>query len=252
MRHRTELILLLLWNIPAFLLSLLTSNYLVSAFWFFGIPSLYLLLKAPKCAKKPFLFSTVFTLTGLPIIDYLAHQDGSWFNFSITGIRFLNSYPIEDFVWGILYFFYVLFIYEYFFEREKILKVPKKFIRFEVLGVVLAVVGTGLFYIFPTFSIPYFYAGSMVIFGIFIPGLILCAHPRLLNKMILLALYFIPLSFLYEWVANYKVQWTFPGKNFIGYVELVGVTFPFEEMVWLVIVPAATALYFEFFADDDR
>lgn len=248
-----ELILLLLWNIPAFFLSLLTSNFLISAIWFFGIPSFYLLYKAPKCAKKSFLFSVVFTFVGLPIIDHLAHQDGSWFNFSMTGIRPLNSYPVEDFVWGILYFFYIIIVYEYFLEREKILRMPKKFIRFEAIGLLIAGICSFLFYIFPAFTIPYFYIFSMFIGGIIFPGLIIIAHPRLLNKMLRLTLFFLPLSILYEWVANYKVQWIFPWENFVGYVELLGgVRFPLEELMWLIIVPPATAVYFEFFADNDR
>jgi hypothetical protein len=45
-------------------------------------------------------------------------------------------------------------------------------------------------------------------------------------------------------------QWSFPGK-FIGWIDLFGVRFPFEEfLIWIVLGAAGVLAWYELF--DDR
>lgn len=76
--------------------------------------------------------------------------------------------------------------------------------------------------------------------------------PRLLSKYIKTASYFFLVSVLAELTGLQLNQWTFPGQHFIGWVELFGYRFPFEELFFWFIIGAISILsYYEFF-DDDR
>lgn len=47
-------------------------------------------------------------------------------------------------------------------------------------------------------------------------------------------------------------QWTFPGDQFIGWVNMLGVRFPFEELLfWFMLAAIGILSYYEFF-DDNR
>lgn len=114
-----EFYLLLLWNIPAFLLSFVIGvNYMVMALLFFVVPALYLTYRRPILAKKSALVSIAFTVIFVVVVNYLAHADGSWLNTSMVGINFLN-FPIDDIFWGIFYFYYMAIFYEYFFDKDR-------------------------------------------------------------------------------------------------------------------------------------
>lgn len=253
-KKNLELWGLVLWNIPAFMLSsLYGENYLITAVFFFVIPALYLSFRKPEMIRKILITSLVIVIPSVAILNYFAHTDGSWYNFSVVGIRLLGAYPIDDFLWGILYFYYIIAVYEYFFERERILKTPKKFLSFEIAGL-LASVLFSLFVIFSErhFVIEFFYIKMVVVVFLLIPGLIFLFHRQVFLKAVYAGLFFLPLSFLYEYIANIKGNWIFPGSNFIGHVQFLSISFPLEEFLWLLFAaPAVIALY-EFIADDDR
>ncbi len=250
---KKELLLLLLWNIPAFGLSfLIGSNYIITAVLFFVIPAIYLSIKRPSIIKKIFSSAVVILVPSVSILNYFAHTDGSYYNFSIIGIRIFGVYPIDDFLWGFLYFYYILMVYEYFFEKERILKTPKRTIVFEIIGFSCALLFSFAVYVSGhIFTISYFYAWLVGIVFLFLPILILYNHPRIFKKTILVGLFFIPLSFLYEYVAISKVNWIFPGHHFLGYVTLFNISFPLEEMLWLLLAAPSVIVYYEFFADDE-
>ena len=254
MTRLNEIWLLILWNIIAFLISYTYgNNYLITAFYFFVIPSIYLSIRRPIIIRKISLVSFILVIPAVTIVSYFAHIDGSWYNPSVIGIRFFDAYPLDDFIWVFLYFYYILAVYEYFFEREKILTLPKKFINFEFIGLILSFVFT--IYVYwreIPITISYFYLWIVIILFLFLPGLIFAFHPKVFIKAIYTGLFFIPLSFLYEYIANIKGNWFFPGNNFIGYVQLPGVSFPLEEFFFLFLaVPALVACY-EFLADDKK
>lgn len=77
--------------------------------------------------------------------------------------------------------------------------------------------------------------------------------PRLLSKYIKTASYFFSLNILVELTGLNLGQWQFPNNGyFIGWVELFGYRFPFEEFFFYIILAAIGILaYYEFF-DDDR
>ena len=94
--------------------------------------------------------------------------------------------------------------------------------------------------------------GSELFFFIVPAITFLSLFPRLLSKYVKTASYFFLLSILFELTGLQLNQWTFPGSNFIGWVELFGHRFPFEEFFFGFVMGAISVLtYYEFF-DDDR
>ena len=251
---KIELWALLAKNIPAYIPPYLYgNNYIVIALFFFVIPSLYLSIRNKKMMKKIATVSIVMMVPIVTIIGYLGYTDGSWYNFGVSGITVFNTYPVDDFLWAFLYGYYILAVYEYFFEREKILRLPKKFLRFELLSLAASV----LFCLYLVYRqtplvIPYFYVYLISIFAIVIPGIIFLRYQKVFVKALYTGLFFLPLSFLCEHVSMEKGAWIFPGNHFIGYVQLLGAHFPFEELLWLICMVPAIVAYYEIWADDEK
>src|SRR5258708_32247601 len=172
---------------------------------------------------------------------------------SLSGIKLFNTYPIEDFGWGVMYVYYIISFYEYFFESERIYKFPRIFGFFLKSAIFSSIV----FVIFLLFYsgkivIPYFYLMIDSFFFVLFPTLIVLNSPAILNKLLRIELFaFLP-GLIYEYIAITNHNWIFPGTYFIGQVKLFTVTFPFEELLWLMLAVPATVAYYEFFADDRK
>jgi len=95
-----------------------------------------------------------------------------------------------------------------------------------------------------------FYIITLLIFA-FIPLiLVLYNYPRLIKKFVIQDVLFILPVITYELVAVYLGQWEFRGNDYIGWVNLFRIGFPFEELLFLIFsVPTVLGIY-EFFADD--
>jgi hypothetical protein len=101
--------------------------------------------------------------------------------------------------------------------------------------------------------IPYAYFWLGVVFAV-VPSLtILSVFPRLLSKFVRTAAYFFLLALLFELTALHLHQWTFLGTQFIGWMEIFGFRFPFEEFFYWFVMGAISLLsYYEFFDDDQK
>lgn len=254
MSKKFELWLLFFWNVPAFVCSYAWgANYLATAAFFFVLPALYLTLRRPAAAKKVGAVAAVFSVPGTGILSYLAHKDGAWYNPSVVGLRIFDTYPIEDFLWAFLYFYYTILFYEYFFERERKLELPPKFTRYWEGAMLGTFTFSILAYLFPQYvQVPYFYLALVLVMLIGLPWTMLSRHQALIPKVVKTASFFWPLSILYEYVANVNGNWFFPGTHFIGYVELLGTRVPLEEFLWLFLTVPAVLCYYEFTADNER
>ena len=72
-----------------------------------------------------------------------------------------------------------------------------------------------------------------------------------MKKVIYQGLFFFVLSILYELTAIHAGHWIFPG-DYIGFVEILGLRFPIEELLWLMLCVPSTIAIYEFFADDRK
>ncbi|MEK6953326.1 MAG: hypothetical protein AABX29_10035 [Nanoarchaeota archaeon] len=255
-REKLDLIILLLYPIIASLISLyLKTDFFISILLFFGVPSLFLSIKAKEHVKKTLLFSLMMGIPLSIIIDYIAHFNGTWwvpspfFNF-----RILDLVPLEDLLWGVLYLYFIIMFYECFIDKHVTKKLYTKHTRTIVL-ILLVIVGLFFFILIqnPVYlRIPYFYLISGIVIGIIPILAVLFKFPILFTKLLKTTSYFFFFTFMYEITALKLGWWEFRGEEFIGWVEISGVKFPFEELFfWMILGAMGVLSYYEFF-DDDR
>jgi hypothetical protein len=257
MNKRDDLLILLAYPIiGAFLCYLLKINAFGSIIVFFGIPSLYLTLRNPKYFKKSIIFSLILGIPSIIIIDYIAHLTGQWLiPNSILPFRLFNFVSIEVIFWAIMNVYCVVTFYEYFMDRRLKNKVIEPHLKFLfVLLLLVIIVFLGLYYIVPNLLyIPYFY----LCFGItliLIPSILhFIKHPKLILRFFETAAYFFFLTSVYEITALKLGWWNFPSKQFIGWIRILDVRFPVEElMFWLILFTVAVLTFYEYFDDDEK
>lgn len=253
--RKLDLFILLLMPLVSTILSLsFKTKFLVSTLLFFGLPAAYLSYKNKDSVKKSALFSLIFSLPLTLMIDYIGTDTKTWLiNFSVFDYRLFGKIALEQFVWSFLSVYLVVIFYEYFFEKGKE-KIIEKKMKYFVMGVSVVLL---LFFIFlftrpELLKLPYFYLIVGCVLTV-IPGLTTFSFfPKLFSKFVKAGSYFFVLFLLEELVGIHLNHWSFPGNQFIGWVNLFGFQFPFEELFFFIILGAIGVLsYYEFF-DDDR
>jgi hypothetical protein len=246
---RVIVILIILAALAVFHLKL---EYLPTVILFFGIPSLYISIRNKKIIKKPLEFAVLISLPAVFVFDYLAHINNVWYESSTIGIRILNTFPIDTFIWSILYIYFIIMFYEHFFDNTRTnLKFSKK-IKFLIyhLAILLFVFSIILKLSPGLLEINYLYIKLIICLFLIPITVILGKYPKLIKKISIQGAIFLVISIIYELLAVYLSQWQFNGTQYIGWIVLLGQRFPFEEFLWLIFaVPAFICLY-EYFADD--
>jgi hypothetical protein len=251
---KIELVVLFVYFIVMFLLAwFLRINFLTISITYFGIPAFHYLFKCKNINRKTFLQTILLTASATLIVETIAHSSKSWFVPSIFPFRIYNIFPLESYIWCITYCLFMIVFYEYFFDKGKVLtkiSTSMKWLLRVTWGIVVIVGLIAIF--FPTIlSIPYFYAIFIALFTI-LNIVVLSKRPSLYRKMSLLSLFlFIP-SVLHELVSLELGHWSFTKGYHVGYVDLFGYVFPFEELIWFLIVPVTILVVYELFMDDGK
>ena len=253
MHHKGDLLLI---SVGFFILVsigiLIEANYLFMVFLYYGIPAVYLSVRQPKHIQKSLLYAIMFALPVTLIIDYIGHVSNAWFEPSVIGLRLLNAFPIDAFLWAITFSYYVSIFYEYFFENNlsgRLFSRNTKYFLY-VIAVALSVFSIIYFANRAWLVFPHFYFIFIIAFFLLPSIIVLGRHPRLLPKVILQALYFIPYQLIYEVSALHFSNWSFPGSHYIGWVRLFSYQFPFEELLWILLAVPAFICIYEYFVDD--
>ncbi len=251
------LIPFLIWPLFASIVSILLHfSYIPSMFLFLGVPAIYLSVKLPpKLIEKVSLFSLLTVIPFVTVADWIAHFTKQWWVLYTVFPRILGYISIEDIIWGILFAYFVIMFYEYFVESQRDTHVWHSRMKIAV-GILWGLLGVFFVCYFISkdiLNIPYFYLLIGIVF-MFVPSAIeLLRHPSLLPKFAVTATYFFFLTFVYEITALKLNQWTFPSNQYIGWISLFGVRFPFEEFIFGFIFYTLTALsLYESFDDDER
>lgn len=252
--RKLDILLLIFFPILATVLSIVfNTSYLVSELLFFGIPSLYLSYRTQKAILHSVIFSLPALVVGTLIVDHMAILNNAWHTTTLFPFRFFNTVPIDDLIGGFLIFYSVVIFYEHFFDKGKHKLVDSRMKYFVYLAVpsftiflLLVFTNSGLL------KMDYLYLKGGII-GLLIPSIaFLFEFPKYISKFLKTAPYFFYLGLLDELTGLHLNQWSFPGKDFIGWVTIFNYRFPYEEFFfWLVISAISTLCFFEFF-DDDR
>ncbi|MDD5470077.1 MAG: hypothetical protein PHO92_04760 [Candidatus Peribacteraceae bacterium] len=253
---KVDIALLILFPVFAVVISLaVRANFFTSILLFFGLPSLWFSLRTPSQVLKTLLFSLLLSLPLGIVIDYIAALDHSWFvPRTIFPLRLFGAIPLEDILWGFFFVYSIVIFYEHFLDQGKsdaLLHRRMKHLAWPV-SLLMAVFIAVVFSNPDLLAIPYAYFWIGAVFFLVPSVLFLSFFPRLLSKFSITASYFFLLALLFECTGLQLNQWVFPGDNFIGWVELFGYRFPFEEFFfWFVLGAVSVLSYYEFF-DDDR
>lgn len=96
-----------------------------------------------------------------------------------------------------------------------------------------------------TMAYPYFYLGLAAIFPLV---LLVLLKPKYAKNVILIAPYFFFLYFFVEIFAVRFDYWIYPGNNYVGWVELFNLRYPFEELFfWMLLYAPCLVSYYEIF-----
>lgn len=255
-KHKQHLLFFIIWPLVASGISFLFHlNIFYSTLVFLVVPSIILSFLLPKMVKKILIFSTVATVPFSIVIDYIAHFTGQWKVLNNTFPWFLGYVAIEDVIWVVCFVYFATMFYEYFVDYSKKTAIWSR--RMKVLtgfswGLLV------LFFIFyftlpVVFNIPYFYLLAGLFFMV-IPSIIeLFKHPKLLPKFLMVVSYFFFFALIYELTALKLEQWIFPSTQYIGWVSIAGLGFPFEEMFFgFFFYAMITLVCYETFDDNQK
>lgn len=229
----------------------LRTNLLISIALFFGLPSAWLSCRSQKNIPKSLIFSLIVSIPATIVIDGTAVLSQAWSISSSFAFRLLGIIPIEQFLWGFLFIYTVVMYYQHLYSKGGRELVNR---RMGLLGCILFTLLSGFLIAFFTdrnlLNIEYMYfIGGVIIYLLPIAGT-LKAFPNLISKFIKTQAYFAFLSLLFELVALRLDLWSFPGKYYIGQIDVFGRNLPFEELIFFPILGAVGVLaYYELFGN---
>lgn len=226
---------------------------LYSNLLFFGLPSLYLSYLSPKNIRQAFLYSLIATPPVVLMFDYIMQLSQVWFVPTIFSFKILDVVPIEQFVWGFLYTYLFIIFYKYFFDKNNLnlhIFANKKLSIFFISWILIAYL-IMLILLHYGIIIPYLYIIMGILFIIFPSVIIYLYYPKVLFKIIKTIPYNFALSLVFELTALHLEQWAFPGKYYLGWIQIFNYRLPFEELfLFMFLFSFLVLIYFEIWADD--
>ncbi len=252
---KNDLLILLGINFVAIVISFaLRTNFLTSTILFLGLPSLYLLYKEKRYFRKIFFASVSFGIFFGFVFDFIAELNKAWdWNGGLFFGKILGIVQIDVMIWFFLWIFHILLFYEHFIDRKKLRsKVSLRQLEVFAVSILSVVLLVGIYKFFPAFL--YFdKAYLMLCLVVSIPFLIIFfKQPKLVWHTVPLILYFFFVYLAHEVTALHLGQWRFPG-DYIGWVHMLGVSFPIEEFVfWIILSSLIGSIYYELCFDNEK
>lgn len=255
---KIDLIFLIFYPFFATFVSFIFNiNYFFSVLVFFGLPSVFLSLRAKKYVGHTVIYSLIYAIPFVIILDYICHVTNIWLiPYSIFKVRLLGYVTFDIILWGIFFTYFIIMFYRYFFGEDAPHRIYVK--NTTPLVILLSFLLSIFFtlYIFSPSSlrIPYFY----LVFGITLALIPLSITCFLFRKMryvfVKVGLYFFVFNLLYEITAIKLRLWEFPreGKS-VGWINFLGVSFPFEELFfWIMLGAPAILSWFILFGEERK
>ena len=222
---------------------------------YLGIPSFFLILRKKKNYKKIGWGVFVFGVLLGSVLDLVAKINGAWIvDRLIFPKAVIGTWPVETLAGYIWMALFILVFYEHFLDDEKNKRLSKKHSRiFLILLVIVFLVFVSYFANLFPLTFPYFYL-KIGLAAIVFPIIFAFYNPQVIKKFAPLAFFFFFVWLVAEFVGIHNQNWIFtPRGEFVGYVSVLGVSFPFEEVFfWMVWYPAVVVAYYEYFIDDGK
>jgi len=247
-----------------FLVFVLLVVIMALAWWYFGlkplygfllytlIPSVYLSLRKKKNLLKISLaVFTLGTLFGF-LFDTIQVINNAWVVDLVLPWKILGIAPVDNILGYTLMTLLIVVFYEHFLDDENNKRLSKRFARFFLILSIVMII----FYILlanspDLFKISYSYV-TLALIAIITPILLILRRPKFITKMLVMSAVFFGVWFLNVIVVLKTGGWAYFGE-FVGWVTVFGVTFPFEELFfWMMWYAVTVVAFYELFIDDLR
>lgn len=166
----------------------------------------------------------------------------------------IGTWPVENIVGYLWMTLFILVFYEHFLDDENHPRLSKKHARLFFSSLVVLAAVFGLYYTNPEIvKFAYFYLVAGVA-AVAFPVAFAFQNPKIIGKFTSLAFFFFFVWLILEIIGTKNQNWLFPPTgNFVGFVSLFGLSFPFEEVFfWFLWYPAVIVSYYEYFIDDQQ
>jgi len=227
---------------------------IVGWFFYLGIPSSYLMWREKKNYKKIAFALLLFGVIFAFIFDFIVTLNEGWVVTRLAvPFRLFGFYPFFDDILGfVLMTLFIVVFYEHFFDDEKNKRISNRFIQGLIPSLVVLTLVLAVYWInSEVLKLSYVYTVSGVA-AIILPLYVGFKRPQMLNKLLGVSFFFFFVWLVAELVAVATNGWIFPGE-YIGWVELFGLGFPFEELFfWMLFYAATIVSYYELLIDDYR
>lgn len=225
---------------------------LIASFIILVIPSAYLMLREPKPVAK--ILWPVFLFGGLLgfVFDLAETFNRAWvMERLVFPQKVLGVVPVDDILGFLFMVLFIVVFYRHFLDRESGNKLSAN-LGWGIGASLLAFAGSiGIFFAVEPdmLRIPYAYLAGGIL-AVAFPAFVVIRNPRLVPKLLRLAAFFFFVWFAAEVIALKTGGWSFPGE-YVAMVPFFGVSIPFEEVLfWMLLYAPAVAAYYEFFIDD--
>ncbi len=255
-RKKEDLAALLVWPVVASGLSLtLSVDYLGLIVLFLMAPSLYLTVRIPRKAEKAAMFAAVVSVPGTIIVDSLMHATGAYIiKTTVFPFRVFGLFPVESFVWAFFSVYLPIMFYEYFLHEHVVGHIWESRMRYLVPSLLLAAILVTAFLLTSQrpVQVPYIYVILGTVMGLLPVVIEVLEFPSTARRIAEAGAYFFFFTFIHEITALKLGIWEFVGghTSFIGWVSVLGVTLPVEEVLFYFILGSMAAIVYYDLWDD--
>ena len=243
------------------MLAVMCAYSIVTAHNFWGKPlfvgvvmcvpaTLYLGWRRPKPWKKIMLASTLFGLLCGFLFEFIQVSAGAYYIVPTVFPKLFGFLPPDNFLGHFLMSLLTFTFYEHFVNKES-----SKVISPRYRHILIAVIGADALLIAMHFLAPNLLhiSYSYGIFGVIalVPLVrLLIIHPKYYRDVALMMPYFFCAYFSFELIAVKYKWWIYPSAHYLGYVQFLGLKFPFEEFFfWIMLYAATITSYYKTYLD---
>lgn len=228
-------------------------NYMESLLLIFGVPSLYLSFKNKNKIKKVAYFAFLVSVPVAITFEFVAFGDNSWrVPSSILPKRLFGIMPLEDYIWMFLTVYTILVFYEHFCNEKFQKKISGRIRMMNYALFPLALMIILIFLINPSvLKIPYSFLWLGLAFFLIPVAVFLVKFPYLASNFFKTQAFFSYIHMIFELIGLRLSHWVYPGVHYVGWVPLLGLRFPIEELFFVMVLGGfAACTYYEFFTND--
>src|SRR6266540_2291793 len=213
-------------------------------FLFLGLPLAYVLVRSERTRRNLHAkFIAKLVLFAAVAYDSLCQRYAGWSSATIFPFTLPAGVVVEEIQWLALYFPLVLAVNEHFFTANRMTP-PRRALRTVMATGFFVGLAVGIIGVLHRPFAAFVYVKLGLLFQVPVMGLALWANRWVLRELLLITVATAPANLLIELLALQNGYWAFPG-DYLGMVTVAGYVFPWEEMIFLVVLsaPSLVATY---------